>query len=1103
MLRVGLTAALAAAVWMIASAVFGASSSGLSPSRLRCEYLVNPLGIDVAKPRLSWVLEAAAPEDRGQKQTAYQVLVAASRQTLDAGEGDLWDSGKVESDETAHIVYAGQPLSSRMHAYWKVRVWDRDGKASGWSDAAHWSMGLLNKKEWKARWIGDPNAVIDAALEARAHRKVHSGYRTQADAADAERWVAVDLGHAQRIDAVRLYAAQPWDWPPDTPPYLFPVRFKIEVANQADFSDAKTVVDRTGSDQSAPKAGEAALYRFQPVNARHVRLTITKLFAINEVVAVAAVAEMEVLSGEKNVARGGAVSALDSTETPGWSKEYLVDGRRQAVRGDPIGVPPTFLRKSFRLPGTIERAMAHVTARGLYELRINGQRVGDHLLAPEWTSYSKRIQYQTYDVPDRLRAGENVVGAIVGAGWYAGRIGLLPHRHIYGSRPELLVQLEIELGDGSRRTIASDSSWTYTADGPIRSSDILDGEVYDARKEMPGWDAPGFDASAWRPVQAEDELGTARLVWQRNEPIRVVKELPAASMTEPQPGIYVFDMGQNMVGFCRLKLRGPAGATVTIRHAEMLNDDGSVYTVNLRTAPQIDRYTLRGGGEEIFEPHFTYHGFRYVELSGLAQRPAPDAVVGLVFHSSSPDTGAFETSSDFVNQLMHNIVWTQRANMHSVPEDCPQRDERLGWMGDIQSFSQTAIFNMDMAGFFSKWLQDVRDDQAADGRFPDFAPNPFADLGQDQFFGVPAWGDAGVVVPWRMYQNYGDLRLLERHFEAAKRWVDFVHGKNPNLLWENARGNDYNDWLNGDTLILEGWPKTGGMVPKPVFATAFFAHSTELVSKMAAVLGRQDEAQQYRTRFEQIKEAFNRAYVSADGTIEGNTQGGYALALRFNLLPEALRPKAARHMIAGLERYNGHLSTGIQTSHRLMLELTRNGHNDEAYRLLNLRSFPSWGFMIENGATTIWERWDGYVKGRGFQNPGMNSFNHWAIGSVGEWMWRNIIGLNPEEAEPGYKHFVLRPRPGGGLSWAKGSYESIRGRIGSYWQVENGSISLEVRVPPNTEATVYVPTSDPSAVREGETTAAEAAGVRFLREEEGNAVYRVVSGRYRFRAPAP
>lgn len=662
-MRILRCAALLALAWLILVGRGAATAADLYSDRLRCEYRVDPLGIDVTRPRLSWVPRSTAPGARGQGQAAYRVLVAASPDDLDSDRGDLWDSGKVTSEQTIHVVYAGKPLTSRQRCYWKVRVWDLSGEPSPWSDPAQWSMGLLDRSEWGAQWIGDPESVLDAEQEAAARRTVHSGYRSEAASVDEPRQVVLDLGAPQPIDGLRLHPAQPYDWPPDTPSYFFPLRFKLEVANDAAFSEARTVVDRTGEDQPAPAIGEAPLYRFEPARARYARLTVTRLRPVNETVSRFALAEMEVLSGEKNVARGATVTAPDAMAAPGWSKDYLVDGRTRAERGDPIGLPATYLRKRFRVDGAIQRATVHVTAQGLYVLRLNGRRVGDHQLAPEWTSYHRRIQYQTYDVTDHLRAGENVLGAVLGAGWYIGRIGLFPDRHVYGTRPRLLLRMDVELVDGTTRTIVSDGTWRFSSDGPIRFSDILDGEVYDARQEMPGWDAPGFDDRGWKTVRADRDLGAAKLVWQRNEPIRVVTELEPISIGEPRPGVYVVDMGQNMVGFCRLKVRGPAGATVTLRHGEMVSDDGTLYTVNLRTAPQVDRYILRGGGEEVFEPLFTYHGFRYVELTGLPERPDADAITGRVMHSASPETGAFETSSPFLNQLMSNIVWTQRANM--------------------------------------------------------------------------------------------------------------------------------------------------------------------------------------------------------------------------------------------------------------------------------------------------------------------------------------------------------------------------------------------------------------------------------------------------------
>jgi alpha-L-rhamnosidase len=1054
------------------------------PDTLRCEYRENPVGIDITQPRLSWKLEAP-PTASGQVQSAYRVLVASSPEKLTAEQGDLWDSGKVESDQTVHLAYGGKLLQSRTRVWWKVRVWDKAGQPSNWSASATWIMGLLQRADWQAKWLSDPTTIANT-LASRPHNGYHSEF---AKAADTVKWVTIDLGEARSFDAVRLFPARPYDWQPDTPGFLFPVRFKIEAASTAGFSDGKALLER-----SEPNPGtNAPIYRFAATRARFVRLSVTKLAPRDGNNFAFALAEMQVLNSEKNLATGAKVLALDSIETGAWAKANLTDGVLTTVKpgGDGGPLPVTMVRKSFQLDRPVKRATAYASALGLYELRLNGQRVGEDLLAPEWTSYRKRVQYQVYNVTRQLKPGENVVAALLGEGWFAGRL-MAVGRFAYGTSPRLLFQLEIEFADGQKQTMVSDASWRCNTDGPIRSAGIYDGEVYDARKEMAGWDAPGFDASSW-PFAVSLDLDSRQLVWQRNEPIRVEKEIVPLKMTEPKPGVFVFDLGQNMVGWCRVKARGAAGKTVTIRHAEMVNDDGTLYTANLRGAPQIDRYIPSSDAEFIFEPHFTYHGFRFVELTGLAEPPASNVVVGRVFHSASPMAAQFECSDASLNQLMQNILWTQRANLMSSPNDCPQRDERFGWMGDMQAFSQTAIFNMDLGAFFTKFAQDIRDDQADDGRFPDFAPHP-GDPNK-AFSGAPAWGDAGVIVPWRAYQNYGDTRILAEQFEAAKRWVDYIHRNNPDLIWAKGRNNDYNDWLNGDWVKQKGWPVKGGAVPNVVFATAFFAHSTDLVGKMAEVLGRKEDAQRYGELFQRIKTAFNERFVKPDGSMEGGTQGGYALALHFNLLPDELRPKGTEYLVENIPRYDTHLSTGIQTTHRAMLELTRNGYTDLAWQLLTNRTFPSWLYMVDNGATTIWERWDGYVKGRGFQDAGMNSFNHWAFGAVGEWMWRNIIGLNPDEAHPGWKHFVVAPKPGGGVTWAKGEYQSIRGRIACDWKVAGGKLQLRVVVPPNTSATILVPTRDAEKITEG------GKPIGVAKKTSDCAVFEVASGSYEFVAP--
>ncbi len=1113
-------------------------SAEVLPANLRCEYLVNPLGVDVPQPRLSWELRAATDQQRSSSQSAYHVLVASNPATLATDCGDLWDTGRVNSDETIHIAYAGQQLRSRSRCYWKVRVWDENGVPSPWSEPAMWSIGLLHMSDWQAQWISDEESRMAPGAEAAALSKVNSGWKSAAAATpDTEKWVGVDLGKPERFDRVRLYPTRAYNTQEDMPASFFPYRLKIEAADAEDFSDSRTVVDRTQEDLPIPDlAAPPPEFRFEPVTARFVRVVGTRLAAGNELIAEMWLAELEVLSVDRNLALGKPVLALDSTETIGWSKDKLVDGVTRVIPRELARQPVTMLRKEFVVNRPIVRATAYATARGIYELRLNGQRVGDREFAPEWTGYHKRIQYQAYDVTSLLHEGNNAAGAILAAGWYAGQIGLTG-RAIYGETPQFLAQFEVELDDGTIQRIVTDSSWRSTIDGPIVSADLFDGEIYDARLEMPGWDQPDFPDEHFRPVVAVSDLGSQSLVWQRNEPIRVTEDLHAERVTELQPGVFLFDLGQNMVGRCRLRLRGEAGRTATIRYGEMLHEDGSLYTANLTYARATDQYTFRQAGEAVYEPRFTCHGFRYVEVTGVAETPDKDALVGRVIHSAASPSGSFTCSSQLFNQLMRNIVWTQRGNMMSVLTDCPQRAERLGWTGDFQAFSQTAMFNMDMAALCSKVTLDLRDDQTPNGRFPDITPHPLKGL-ESVFFGAPGWGDTGVIFPWRAYQNYADKRLLEEHFEAARRWVDYVHQENPNLIWENSRGLDYNDWLNGDTLVMgrqgrqprpatartpvthshrsleaaqqnesgavgsmEGWPRTGGNVPKAVFATAFFAHSADLVSQMAAVLDREAETQTYRTLFEDIKAAFNQRFVDSDGRIPGDTQAGYALALQFHLLPEPLRAKAACWLVEELERYQGHPSTGIQTTHRMMLTLSDHGYSDVAYQVLNQRTFPSWGSMIDNGATTIWERWDGFVKGRGFYEPYMNSFNHVALGSVGEWMWRTIVGLNPDDAAPGYKHFTIRPLPGGGLTWAEGQYQSIRGLITVDWRIESGSTTLKVHIPVNTQATVYVPTNDRAAVRESGRPVDEAEGVTFVQSEENTAVYRCGSGIYEFMAP--
>ena len=580
--------------------------------------------------------------------------------------------------------------------------------------------------------------------------------------------------------------------------------------------------------------------------------------------------------------------------------------------------------------------------------------------------------------------------------------------------------------------------------------------------------------------------GPAKLVGTVGPPVRVTGHLPARKITQPSPGTYIVDLGQNMVGWARLKVQGPSGTKVRMRFGEVLNPDGTLYTANLRSAHATDTYILKGGGHtEVFEPHFTFHGFRYVEVTGYPGVPKPDAITGCVIGSDTPLAGTFSCSSPLVNQLQHNIVWGQRGNFVSVPTDCPQRDERLGWMGDAQIFVRTATYNRDTAAFYESWMNAVDEGQSAQGGFSDVSPR-IVDLSD----GAPAWGDAGIIVPWTVYQAYGDTGILARHWGAMSRWLDYISSVNPNGLWLQRRNNDFGDWLSqsADT-------------PKEVLATAYYAYDASLMARMARALGKTADAARYDALFAQIKGAFNTAYVFPDGRIKGDTQTCYVLALRFGLLPDALRPLAAQHLAGNIQARDNHLSTGFVGVGYLCPVLTDTGHNDTAYTLLQQTTFPSWGYSIGQGATTIWERWDGYTKDKGFQDPGMNSFNHYSLGSVGQWLFQDVAGIDTDPDQPGYKHILLHPHPGPGLTAVHAAYDSIRGPITSDWKTNGGQMVWDVTIPANTTATASVPTSDAAAVRESGRLIGAAQGIMPVRSEPGAAVYELQSGTYHFTAP--
>ena len=757
---------------------------------------------------------------------------------------------------------------------------------------------------------------------------------------------------------------------------------------------------------------------------------------------------------------------------------------------------PAWFRREFTVPGAVRRATVYASARGVFELRLDGRRIGEDQFAPEWTDYDRRIHYRAYDVTGLVHPGPNVLGAVLGDGWWSGFVGWQETRGRYGSlENSLLVQLEIEQENGRRLTVATDRDWCCDT-GPILSSDLQMGEVYDARRERPGWDRPGFAAAAWLPVRLVAPP-KARLVAQRSPPVRVTQTLTPVALAEVGPGRFIFDLGQNIAGRVRLRVHGRPGTRLTLRHGERLDAHGRLYTANLRRARATDVYVLKGGGSEVWEPRFTFHGFQYVELTGLHTVPSRSAVTGCVLHSAAPPAGRFECSHPGVNRLWRNGLWSQRGNFLSVPTDCPQRDERLGWTGDAQVFLRTATCNLDVAAFFTKWMTDVADAQTPAGVFPDTAPRLREGrnfTGLDGLAGAAGWADAGIIVPWTLWRVYGDRRIVERHWRAMTAWLACLERTNPDGVRRRELGNNYGDWLciPSDTSFRTHSPM------KTLLATAYWADDTAKMARLAQALERPRDARRFAAMGARVRTAFQREFVRADGRLTVETQTAYVLALAFNLVPEELRARAAGHLVEHIRQRGWHLSTGFIGISHLNPVLTLAGRADVAYRLLLQEDYPSWLYPVKHGATTIWERWNGWTEQDGFGDPGMNSFNHYSLGSIGEWLFRHVAGIELDPDEPGFRRFVLQPYPGGGLTHARATYQTQHGEIASGWQWTGEDFRWTIRVPPNTSARVCIPSEPDTEVTSAGAPLGAVQGLEVAGREDRWQVCRAGAGAYEF-----
>jgi alpha-L-rhamnosidase len=1032
-----------------------AQTGALTVTGLLAEQIDQPLGLETERPRLSWRLESPR---RDLRQGAWRITAASSLEALVGGRPDLWDSGRRASDRCFDIAYEGRAPKSGERVWWRVQAWDASGEATGRSAPSWFEMGLLAPADWRADWL----TAIDAESQEDRAAGLYWiwGEQPLDPRAQKFRFVleAPEGGHGELLLSAKDELKGVWlngaalPLPEEAAAWGTMARFPLPLSAGRNVLCVEARADTTGF-FPVDGGAVAALLKIRTPAGRTIRLTSGPAWRTSNLEA-----EGWTAPGYDDRAWGAAVPSKAHVHNEPW----------------PAG-PAMLLRKGFQIRGPVARARLYATALGAYEARLNGARVGDARLSPEITVASDHILYQVYDVTRQLRAGENALGLWAGDGWYASGFGWRSERYGFGPGPRRVrAQLVIDYADGQRETVATGPDWRI-APSPILASEIYNGEAYDARAEQRGWDAPRFDDHAWAAA-ARGQAPNVRLVAQPGPKIRAVSTLEPKSVIEPRPGVFVYDFGQNFAGWCRLKVSGPAGQRVTLRFAEILKPSGEIDTANLRHAKATDSYVLRGDPQgESFEPRFTYHGFRYVEVSGYPGRPPQGALTGIVAHSDAPPTGRLVTDNALVQEIWTNALWSQRSNFFGVPTDCPQRDERMGWMGDIQVFLDAAAFNMDVDGFIRRFLLEVRAGQTKDGGYPIVTPQPLSF--PDEV--TAGWSEAGVILPWTLWRRFGDTAVVEENWPAMSRWMAFVGDANPDLVWRNRRGLDLGDWLSVDARKPDD-----ETTPRILCATAYWAYCAELMSEMAHAIGRKDEAERYARLRDGIGKAFAAAFVQPDGQVGNGSQTSYVLGLRFGLVPEALRATAAARLAADIRRRGMRLSTGFLGTPYLLDVLADHGQTEVAVGLLLQTDYPSWGYMIRKGATTMWERWNGDVG-----DVAMNSYNHYAFGAVVGFLYRRLAAIAP--AEPGFRRIEVRPLFDVRIGRVKADYDSRMGRISTEVDGDaSGLTRLTLVVPPNATARVALPVR-PGGWREG---GRQVAG----RREGDRIVVDVGAGAYRF-----
>ena len=1049
-----------AIVWAALTAVATAA-----PVRLRCEYLVNPLGIDQTAPHLSWQSDSA---ERNWKQAAYQILVAGTPEQLTADNGDVWDSGRITSDEAVDIAYAGPALESRRRYYWKVRIWDSAGQMTESTEAAWWEMGLLHPTDWSAKWIRWNNPE-DQADRRGIHWIWIRGQDAVAVVPKTSATFRVEVRLAEKPSDAALFVTARGTFAATVNGHDVGSKREWNAFDRRDITDQLVVGKNLlevkvtapdapqwgpNKDEKTVKAALAALVKITLPSGSVMRIPTDEHWQVNP------------------------------ENTNRWARVVVVGDLKDARLGDPgpLPQPAAYLRRSLALTKSVQSARLYVTALGSYRVVLNGNGVGDGVLTPEFTDYRKRVVYQTYDVTKLLVNGNNVIAALLGDGWYGSPL-TWDGTHFFAPPLRFQAQLELDYSDGTHQTVVSDESWK-AAKSPIVRSEIYAGELYDARLKQAGWDTASFDASRWTAAVVAD-APSITVSSQIAAPVHTIATLNPKQVTQPATGTYIFDMGQNMVGWVSLRVKGAAGTRVRLRFAEILNPDGTIYTANLRNADATDVYILRGGDEETFTPHFTFHGFRYVEVTGYPGTPTLAAITGDVVSSVSGEpTAKLTTSSALVNHMWSIGLWGQRGNFLSVPTDCPQRDERLGWMGDAGVFWRTGTYNFDVAAFSQKFMQDIADAQNRQGAFTNVSPdtlpssmNESADpLPDSDRIGAPGWGDAGEIVPWTTWMQYADKAIITRNWDAMQRWMEFIQSRNPDFLRKNGVGPNYADWLAPDENTN-----------KDLLATAYWALIANMMSQMAHAVGKDSDAKRYDDLVQSIRAAFQKAYITEGGEVGTGTQTSYVVTLYTKMAPESIEPLIVDKLVKDIEAHNWHLSTGFLGTPFLLFTLTDHGRSDVAYRLLLNDTYPSWGYMLSKGATTWWERWNGDTG-----DPAMNSYNHYAFGSVIAWVYRYAAGIDTTSNSPGFKEIIVHPHPDSRMTSARAEYDSAYGKIISDWDgTPAGPFSLRVTIPPNTSAKVFLP-----EIRGGHVT--QDGNAVSAHEESGSFVVQIGSGSYNF-----